>query len=83
MGIKILNPAFFVKHRTIQKKKHLDTKWHLEAKNYMTQSCTHDKKLTYSPTYYHYKQPGMELTDYVKQAHLGNSLKFLLIQLEA
>jgi len=51
--------------------------------NDMTQSCTHDKKLTYSPTYYQYKQPGMELTDYVKQAHLGNSLKFLLIQLEA
>jgi len=56
---------------------------HLEATGDMTQSCTHDKKLTYSPTYYQYKQHGMELTDYVKHTHLGNSLKFLLTQLEA
>lgn len=88
MGIKILNPSFFVKLRNIYKKKTFRHKMatnnlHLEATNDTTKSCTHDKKPTYSPTYYQYKQSGMELTDYVKQAHLGNSPKFLLIQLEA
>jgi len=64
MGIKILNPSFFVKLRNIQKKKNIQTQnghkyLHLEATNDMTQSCTHDKKLTYSPTHYQYKQSGM------------------------